>query len=54
MNTFRDPVENQMLALFQEYQPGGDVNRANLWVRQGSQYSPVVPQVDKIYADALG
>jgi 5,5'-dehydrodivanillate O-demethylase len=54
MNTFRDPLENEMLALFQEYQPGGDVNRANLWVRQGSQYSPVVPQVDKIYADAMG
>jgi 5,5'-dehydrodivanillate O-demethylase len=54
MNTFRNPLENEMLALFQEYQPGGDVNRANLWVRQGSQYSPVVPQVDKIYADAMG
>ena len=54
MNTFRDPAENESIDLFQEYNPGGNVNRANLWIRQGSQYSPVVPQVDKIYEAALG
>ena len=53
MNTFRDSAENQTLELFQEYSPGGEINRENLWVRQASQYSPVVPEVDKMYADAL-
>jgi 5,5'-dehydrodivanillate O-demethylase oxygenase subunit len=54
MNTFRDAEANSMLALFQEYAPGGEVNRANLWVRQASQYSPMVPLVDKIYEEAIG
>jgi 5,5'-dehydrodivanillate O-demethylase len=49
MNTFRDPSVKQ-IDLFQEHAPGGDVSRANLWVRQASKYSPVVPIVDKLYA----
>jgi len=52
MNVFRDPIENEQLALFSEYQPGGEVSRANLWVRQASQYSPVVPEIDRLYATA--
>jgi 5,5'-dehydrodivanillate O-demethylase len=52
INVFRDAEENAMLALFSEYQPGGEVSRANLWVRQASQYSPVVPEVDVLYAGA--
>jgi 5,5'-dehydrodivanillate O-demethylase len=52
MNVFRDPIENEQLALFSEYQPGGEVSRANLWVRQASQYSPVVPEIDRLYAIA--
>ena len=50
MNTFRDPESNQIINLFQEHTPGGDISRAMLWVRQASKYSPVVPIVDKIYA----
>jgi 5,5'-dehydrodivanillate O-demethylase len=52
LNVFRDAKENAMLGLFSEYQPGGEVSRANLWVRQASQYSPVVPEVDQLYASA--
>ena len=49
MNTFRDPSVRQ-IDLFQEHTPGSDVSRANLWVRQASKYSPVVPEVDRLYA----
>ena len=52
LNVFRDAEENATLSLFSEYQPGGEVSRANLWVRQASQYSPVVPEVDQLYASA--
>jgi 5,5'-dehydrodivanillate O-demethylase len=49
MNTFRDPGANEVIDLFQENTPGEKVSRANLWVRQASQYSPVVPLVDALY-----
>ena len=50
INTFRDPVANESLELFQEYRGGSQVSRANLWIRQGSKFSPVVPIADELYA----
>ena len=50
MNTFRDADANEAIALFQEHAPGGAVSRESLWTRQGSKYSPVVPEVDRLYA----
>ena len=52
INTFRDPTANEFLELFQEYRGGSQVSRANLWIRQGSKFSPVVPIADELYAAA--